>query len=213
VSEPALAPEQFVRSLEASRDTLGKPRVKLIDVVEQVRDLTQNAPYAVIGGLAQILWARKSHMDDLDVALSSRALLGAFARVRSGQAGHAWSLPKAPDKAHEADDVFEVYHLLYERSVVDLIAFRDEELNQEILTSAQRIEELGGIRFIRPELLLVTHLLRPGPTGALAAVELVIARRSTGAFDLEEARRWADRVGRSERLERVLEQAATFDVI
>jgi hypothetical protein len=62
-------------------------------------------------------------------------------------------------------------------------------------------------------LLLVTHLLRPGPTGALAAVELVIARRSTGTFDLEEVRRWAGRVRRSERLERVLQQAAAFDVI
>jgi hypothetical protein len=213
VSEPALAPERFIRSLAASRDTLGRPRVKLIDVVEQVRDLTQDAPYAVIGGLAQILWARKSHTDDLYVALSSPVLFDAFERVRSGQAGRGWSLPKAPDNAHEADDVFEVYPLLYQDSVVDLIAFRDETLNREILASAQPILELGGIRFIRPELLLVCHLLRPGPTGALAAVELVIARRPASAFDLEEVRRWAARVGRGERLERVIQQAAAFDVI
>ena len=182
VFAPALLPEQFVRSVEASRDTLGKPRMKLLDVVHEVDRLTDGAPYAVIGGLARILWARKSHTDDLDVPLSSRDVASAFTRVHNRLADEKWSLPRAPDWAHEADDVLEVYHLLHDGAVVDLIAFRNEAFNGEIIGSAVSIPELGGMCFIRPEPLLVTHLLRPGPTGALAAVELVIARRATGAL-------------------------------
>jgi hypothetical protein len=45
----ALDPGQFLRSVEASRDTLNRKRMKLIDVVEHVRVLTEDAPYAVIG--------------------------------------------------------------------------------------------------------------------------------------------------------------------
>jgi hypothetical protein len=63
-----VSPEQFIRSIDASRDTLRKPGLKLLEIVARVRALTADAPYAVIGGLAQILWARKSHTDDLDVA-------------------------------------------------------------------------------------------------------------------------------------------------
>jgi hypothetical protein len=61
--------------------------------------------------------------------------------------------------------------------------------------------------FIRPELLVVTHLLRPGPEAALAAIELVIAGRKFGGLDVGEARSWAQIVDRSERFERVLAQA------
>jgi len=53
----ALSPAEVLRSVEASRDTLGKPRMKLIDVIARVEKLTNGAPYAVLGGLAQILWA------------------------------------------------------------------------------------------------------------------------------------------------------------
>jgi hypothetical protein len=58
----ALSPDALVRSFAASRDTLGKVPMKLLDVVAEVRTLTHDAPYAVIGGLAQILWARKTHL-------------------------------------------------------------------------------------------------------------------------------------------------------
>jgi hypothetical protein len=39
----ALAPGAFVRSVDASRDTLDKPRMRLIDVVHHVRRLTGDA--------------------------------------------------------------------------------------------------------------------------------------------------------------------------
>ena len=67
----ALPPSQMIRSVNASRDTLGRVHMKLIDIVHQVTALTGGAPYAVIGGLAQILWARKTHTDDLDVLLAA----------------------------------------------------------------------------------------------------------------------------------------------
>ena len=67
----ALNPSQMLRSVEASRATLGRVPVKLVDVVDQVTVLTGGAPYAVIGGLAQILWARKTHAYDLDVLLAA----------------------------------------------------------------------------------------------------------------------------------------------
>lgn len=186
--------------------------MRLIDVVAEVRALTTDAPYAVIGGLAQILWARKTHTDDLDVALAAKDLSNAHDRVRSGAAGASWKLPEVPDRAHEADDVFEVYHLTYDGSVVDLIAFRSEPFNSEILSTARPVAELGGIRFVRPELLLVTHLLRPGPQAALAAVELLLARREHGDFDLSEVRTWAERVARTDRLERALRHADAFSI-
>ncbi|HEY6459005.1 MAG TPA: hypothetical protein VIY73_02610 [Polyangiaceae bacterium] len=184
--------------------------MKLIDVVEHVRALTEERPYAVIGGLAQILWARKSHTDDVDVAVAAPDLLRAYERVR-GRKARGWRLPEAPDEAHEADAVFEVYHLLYRGSVVDLIAFRDEALMAEILSTARAVPELGGMRFVRPELLLATHLLRPGAVAALAAVELVLARREKHDCDVDYARTWARAVGREPAFERTLERAADLE--
>jgi hypothetical protein len=209
----ALDAEEFVRSLDASRDTLGRPHMKLLEVLQRVSELTRGAPYAVIGGLAQILWARKSHTDDLDLVLSTPDLEASYERVLAGEASDAWALPKAPDRVHEANEVFEVYHLQYAGSVVDLLAFRDQIFNREIIESARTIPDLGGVRFIRPELLLVTHLLRPGPSAALAAVELVIARRAKQDLDVDDARHWAKQVDRAERLERVLAQSSAFDLI
>jgi hypothetical protein len=184
--------------------------MRLIDVVQQVQVLTQNAPYAIIGGLAQILWARKTHTDDLDLALHAPDLTDAYEKVRTGRAGEEWSLPGPLDRAHEADDVFQVYHLTYTGTVVDLIAFRFESFNKAIIESRVSVPELSGIHFIRPELLLITHLLRPGPSAALAAVELVLARQRKAAFDVDEARVWAERVGRADRLDRVLAHAKAF---
>jgi hypothetical protein len=75
------------------------------------------------------------------------------------------------------------------------------------------VPELGGLRFITPELLVVTHLLRPGPTAAIAAIELVVARREHGGLDVDASRTWARAVGREPRLDRVLEQASALDVV
>jgi hypothetical protein len=206
----ALAPGDLLRSVAASRDTLGKARMKLVDVVTQVRALTNGAPYAVIGGLAQILWARKTHTDDLDVALAAGDLSSAHERVRSGGAGAVWTLPTPPDRERETDDVIDVCHLMCDGAVVDLIAFRDEPFNAEILKTSSAVAELGGIPFIRPELLLVTHLLRPGARAAVAAVELILSRRERGGLDLDEARRWAEHLGRAARLSRAVELADAF---
>ena len=186
--------------------------MKLIDLVAHVRTLTGDAPYCIIGGLAQILWARKTHTDDLDIAMAAPDVTAAFDAVREGRAGAQWLLPTPPDKGWEEDDVIAVCHALYDGSVVDLIAFKNAAFNDAILADAILVPELGA-RVVRPEHLLVTHLLRPGPTGALAAVELVIARRAKGGFDEAVVREWAARVGRSERLDRVLEQAKTFEVM
>jgi hypothetical protein len=184
----------------------GLPRMKLLDVVDRVRALVDDTPYAVIGGLAQILWARKTHTDDLDIAVAASDLVRAYDKVRLRHA-RGWRLPSPPDKAHEHDAVFEVYPLLFRGSVVDLISFREESLTTEILKTAQPVAELKGARFIRPELLLVTQLLRPGAMAALAAVELVLARRAARDFDLPYTKRWAKLVGRSEHLQRTLARA------
>jgi hypothetical protein len=203
---------EYLRSVDATRATLGKAPLKLIDLVERVRALTGGAPYAVLGGLAQILWARKSHTDDLDVALASSDIAAALARVRRREVAD-WSEPSPPDQTQESDDVFEVCHLLHRGAVVDLIAFKNEAFNGEILRTARPVAELGGAMFIRPELLVVTHLLRPGPEAALAAIELVIARRKFGGLDVDEARSWAQIVDRSERFERVLAQADAMSLL
>jgi hypothetical protein len=202
----ALAPSELLRSVDASRDTLGRARVRLIDVVHEVTTLTDGAPYAVIGGLAQILWARKTHTDDLDVLLAVDDLTKAAASVRAA-AVPGWSTPGPPDRFHEADVVFEVYVCMFKGSVVDLLSFRHEAFNAEILATAQPVPELGDIRFIRPELLLVTQLLRPGPLAALAAVELTLARRTHGGLDVAYAARWAGEVGKSEALQRTFARA------
>jgi hypothetical protein len=180
--------------------------MKLIDVVERLRNLTGNVPYAVIGGLAQILWARKTHTDDLDVTLAATDVASAAQRVRMRRA-RGWRLPKPPDLAYEQNEVFEVHHLLFRGSVVDLLSFRNEAFNQEIIDTSRIVPELGRARFIRPELLLVTHLLRPGTAGALAATELLLARRAAGDFDMAYAERWAAEAGRTGALARALARA------
>jgi hypothetical protein len=208
----ALSSSAFVRSIDATRATLGKTPMKLLSLVEELRALTHGAPYAVLGGLAQILWARKSHTDDLDVVLASTNIHAAVDRVRRREVS-GWSEPTPPDLTHESDDVFEVCHLLHGGAVVDLIAFRNDAFNAEIIQTARPVDDLGGVRFIRPELLVVTHLLRPGPEAALAAVELVIARKRFGGLGVTEARVWAASVGRADRLERVLEQAEAMSLL
>ncbi|MFO0762080.1 MAG: hypothetical protein U0359_36915 [Byssovorax sp.] len=204
----ALPPTEVLRSIDASRDTLGKHRMKLIDVVARVERLTAGAPYAVVGGLAQILWARKTHTDDLDLAVAAADLQQAYQKVRLGAAGAGWVLPRPLHRAHEENDVFEVCHLLYRGSVVDLLSFRDAAFTAEILSSARAVPELGGIRFIRPELLLVTHLLRPTAAAALAAVELLLARRAASDFDEADAALWAERLGKKSAFARTLSRAA-----
>lgn len=201
----ALPPAEVLRSIDASRDTLGKHRMKLIDVVSHVEKLTNGAPYAVVGGLAQILWARKTHTDDLDLALATNDLQEAYRRVRVRAAGAA--LPRPLKRAHEENDVFEVCHLLYRGSVVDLLSFRDAAFTAEIVSTALAVAELRGIRFIRPELLLVTHLLRPTPAAAIAAVELLLARRAANDLDETDAARWAERLGKKGAFERALARA------
>ena len=203
----ALSPDRFLRSVDASRDTLGKPPTKLFDLVEHVTALTGNAPYAVIGGLAQIRWARKTHTDDIDFALASSDLSRALERVTARNAGPEWRLPSPPDHAHEENAVFEVAHLLHDGAVVDLIAFKATGFTDEILATARPIPELRNIRFIAPELLLVTHLLRPGAHAALAAVELIVSRRAFGGIDEDYVKRWADLVGKREVLARALARA------
>jgi len=202
----ALEPSQMIRSVAASRDTLGRVHIKLFDIVHQVTALTGGAPYAVIGGLAQMLWARKTHTDDLDVLLAAGDLARAHAEVRD-QRAEGWTLPDPPDRPHEQNDVFEVYHLLYQGSVVDLLSYRDAAFAVEILVTAVPVPELRGISFIRPELLLVTQLLRPGAMAAIAATELTLARRATGSFDAAYAERWAAQVGRAEALRRTFARA------
>jgi hypothetical protein len=204
----ALPPSEALRSIDASRQTLGRRPMKLIDLVAHVEKLTHGAPCVVLGGLAQILWARKTHTDDLDLALATGDLQEAYRRVRLRAAGAGWSLPRPLSRAHEENDVFEVCHLTYRGSVVDLLAFRDAAFNTEILDTARPVAELRGIRFIRPELLLVTHLLRPTPAAALAAVELILARRPVDDLDVEYTMTWADRLRKKGALERALARAA-----
>lgn len=204
----ALPPAEALRSIDASRDTLGRRRMKLIDLVAHVEKLTRGAPCVVLGGLAQILWARKTHTDDLDLALATQDLQEAYRRVRVRAAGAGWTLPRPLSRAHEENDIFEVCHLTYRGSVVDLLAFRDAAFNAEILGTARPVAELRGVRFIRPELLLVTHLLRPTPAAALAAVELILARRAADDLDIDYATTWADRLRKKGALERALERAA-----
>jgi hypothetical protein len=180
--------------------------VKLLTLVDRVAVLTGDARYAIVGGLAQILWARKTHTDDLDVALAAEDLDRVVARGRRGAMPRGWRLPRSTP-ALESDDILEVLHLTYRGSAVDLLRFHDQAFTSEILETAEVVDELGSYRFIRPELLLVTHLLRPRVEAALAAVELVLARRALGGFDEDYARRWAERAGRSSAFARALARA------
>ena len=66
--EPALPASSFLRSIAVSRATLDKAPMKLLDIVQRVNALTEGAPYAIVDRLAQILWARKTYTDDLDIA-------------------------------------------------------------------------------------------------------------------------------------------------
>jgi hypothetical protein len=207
---PALSPAGFLASVRATRDTLGQVPLKLLDVVDRVAELTDGSPYAIVGGLAQMLWSRKSHTDDLDVALTSTALRAAYQRVVGGAAQPGWATPAQPDRAHEQNDVLEVYHLLYEGVVVDLISFENRELTHEIIATSVDVPELGGLRFVRPELLLVTQLLRPGPRGALAAVDLIVARQERGDLDEPMVRAWANRLGKEPQLDRALAVASAL---
>jgi len=175
--EPALPATSFLRSIAASRVALDKAPMKLLDIVQRVNALTEGAPYAIVDGLAQILWARKTYTDDLDVALGSSVLHAAHESIESSRAEHNWSLPTPLDRAYESNDVFEVYHLLYAGAVVDLLSFRDMAFTNEILETAIAIPELGGLRFIRPELLIVTQFIRPDVRAAIAAIDLVAARQ------------------------------------
>lgn len=194
-----------MRSLAASASTLGKPHVNLLSLVDRANLLTRHAPYAVIGGVAQVLWARKTHTDDLDVAIASDAWRRAVERVRRKNAPRGWRLG---ENGVESDDVFEVAHATYRGSVVDFLYFRDDAFMREVLSTAQVVAAVGPYRFIRPELLLVTHLLRPRVEAALAAVELVIARRAAGDFDEAYADRWAKHMGRAAEFARALARAA-----
>jgi len=182
--------------------------MKLLEVVEHVQRLTNGCQYAVIGGLAQMLWARKTHTDDLDIALAAGDFRQAYERVRKGTVG--WALPAKPDLPHEQNAIFEVAHLLFRGTVVDLITFANQGLNAAIIDTAVPVARLNGIRFIRPELLLITHLLRPGPRGALAAIELLVARSEHGGLDLAEVESWAARVDKLGALSRVRDHAESL---
>jgi hypothetical protein len=207
---PALSPDGFLRSVRASRATLDLPPMKPLDIVAHVTTLTDGSPNAIVDGLAQILWARKTHTDDLDITLSGVPLRTAYDRVAGGKAELGWALPSPPDRAHEANDVFEVYHLLFDGAVVDLLYFREAAFNEEILATAVQVPALGGLRFVRPELLLVTQLLRPGPRAAVAAIDLVIARGDLGGLEVEYARHWARVVGKESGLDRTLSYAESL---
>lgn len=90
------------------------------------------------------------------------------------QAGPDWTLPQAPDHLREQNDVFTVCHLLYRGTVVDLLTLRDQAFTNEVVSTARSVPELGDVRFVRPELLPVTHLLRPAGCGRKP---IVVGRR------------------------------------
>ena len=71
--------------------------------------------------------------------------------------------------------------------------------------------QLRNTRFICPELLLVTQLLRPGMKAEIAATELALARRAAGDFDLAYVERWAAQVGCTEALWRTFARADELD--
>jgi hypothetical protein len=88
---------------------------------------------------------------------------------------------------------------------------RDAAFAAEILATAVPVPELRGIRFIRPELLIVTQLLRPGAMAAIAATELTLARRAVGQFEQAYTERWAAHIGRTEALRRTFARAEELE--
>lgn len=204
----ALSPNEVLRSVRASRDTLQKVPMRLIDVATHAQQLIGGKPFTIIGGLAQILWARKTHTDDLDLVISSPSFTRAYQRVRNGEPD--WKLPSPPDRALEEDGVFKVCHLLFRGIVVDFITFKRREFTHTILKDAQFIAEFGNLPVINPELLLVTHLLRPTPQAAIAAVELLLARMEIGGFNFKYAEEWATYVGKLHAYKNAVRRAHEF---
>jgi hypothetical protein len=207
----ALTPAELERSVAITRDTVGRPAMKILSLVTEVEALTGGAPAAIVVGLAQMLWARKTFTEDIDLALASVDLEQALESVTRGEAPPGWALPSPPDASHEGNDVFEVAHLLYDGVVVDLLSFREAAFTKAIIATAVRVPQLGNVAFITPELLLVTQLLRPGTRGAIAALELVLARRQAGGIDLAQVRHFAELTHSTPRLERVLAQVDALE--
>ena len=145
----ALSPNEVLRSVSASRDTLRKPPMRLINVTTHAQSLIGGKPFAIIGGLAQILWARKTHTDDLDLAVSGPSFTRAYQRVLNDEAKPDWALPSPPDRALEEDRVFKVCHLLFRGIVVDFITFKRHAFNHAILTDALPIQEFNNVRVIK----------------------------------------------------------------
>ena len=206
----ALSPSEVLQSINASRDTLGKLPMRLIDVTTHAQSLIGGKPFAIIGGLAQILWARKTHTDDFDLAVSGPSFTHAYQRVRDDEAKPDWTLPSPPDRALEEDRVFKVCHLLFRGIVVDFITFKRHAFNHVILTDVVPVFEFSNLPMINPELLLVTHLLRPTTQAAMAAVELLVARIERGGFNFEYAEHWATYVGKLHAYENAIRRARDF---
>jgi hypothetical protein len=194
--------------------------MRLINVTTHAQSLIGGKPFAIIGDLAQILWARKTHTDDLDLAVSGPSFTRAYQRVLNDEAKPDWALPSPPDRALEEDRVFKVCHLLFRGIVVDFITFKRHAFNHAILTDALPIQEFNNVRVINPELLLVTHLLRPTTQAAMAAVELLVARigptntkrvsTEWSGFNFEYAKHWATYVGKLHAYENAVRRARDF---
>ena len=206
----ALSPGEVLRSVDASRDTLRKSPMRLLDIAPHASTLIGGRPIVVIGGIAQILWARKTHTDDLDLVVTAPSLLSAYKRVHAGTSFEDWALPSPPDRSLEEDRTFKVCHLLFRGAVVDFITFKKRAFNAAILRDAKSIAEFGALPVINPELLLVTHLLRPTPEAALAAVALLVARAKAGGFNFQYAEKWATYVGRRHAYEVAVRRAREF---
>lgn len=163
---------------------LQKIPTNLLDAAEGLSQRFGGVPYAVIGGVALMLWANKERSEDIDVALAPHELLG----------------------PHEGDDIIEVCHLILwdYKAALHLLYYQNEAFRAELLATAVPVPELKGVRFARPELLLITQLLSPRPKAQVSAVEIVRSRRAGGHFDLAYAAHWAEQVNRSEALRNTL---------
>jgi hypothetical protein len=182
---PELSP--VLRRAGVDPKKLQKIPTNLLDAAERVSQLLGGAPYAVIGGLAMTLWAHKEGSEDIDMALAPNELLG----------------------PQEGDDIIEVSHLIVwdYKAAIHLLYYRNEAFRAELLATAVPVPELKGVRFARPELLLITQLLSPRPKAEVSAVEIVRAGRAGGHFDLAYAAHWAEQVSRSEALRNTLARA------